>query len=588
MSRQTRPMTPRPISGRWAVAVALALTAILGAGTQAARAATIAVDCTRDSSSLASALVAANDGDTLSIQGTCEGTFEIAHSLTLAGVGDAALRGPGAFVVLTVDAGKTVTVSSLRISGGSHGVLNNGTLTLIDSTVSNNFAAVAGGGGIFSEGTLSLIGSAVTGNTASSGAGGGIFSGGSLTLSQSTVSANIGRFGGGVYISGGSLTSTDSTISGNTATALGEGGGGGLYSELRSGPLALSHSIINNNSATSASGGGIFNLGTLSITDSTVSRNSSASLSGGGISNAAVLTMTGSTVSGNSASLGGGIDNTTATFGVLSVRGMTTITNSTVSGNSARVSGDTTANGSGGGIFNSGVMTLTSSTISGNVGKDGGGVYSSTSLSGGTTTLVSTLIADQASGGNCLGTVVVDGGYNLDDDGSCGLSAAMKSLTDADPLLNTAGLQDNGGPTKTIALMAGSPAIDAIPVGMGGCGASIATDQRGVSRPQGAGCDIGAYEVVQTPGQLLASLAAIVKGVGPGTSLADKVAEAAADLESADLSDACSILTAFIKEVGAQSGKTIPASQAASLVADADQAETGLGCEPGRLTSTPS
>ena len=58
-----------------------------------------------------------------------------------------------------------------------------------------------------------------------------------------------------------------------------------------------------------------------------------------------------------------------------------------------------------------------------------------------------------------------------------------------DPLLGP--LQDNGGPTFTHALLPGSPAIDHIPAE----NCEVTTDQRGVARPQGAACDIGAYEL---------------------------------------------------------------------------------------------
>jgi hypothetical protein len=104
-------------------------------------------------------------------------------------------------------------------------------------------------------------------------------------------------------------------------------------------------------------------------------------------------------------------------------------------------------------------------------------------------------VADQVSGGDCAGDAITSYGYNLDSDGSCGLNAPSDRT--ADPQL--APLRDNGGPTETRALLFGSPAIDAIPVE--NCtdrlGTPIAADQRGVPRPQGAACDIGAYEATQ-------------------------------------------------------------------------------------------
>jgi nitrous oxidase accessory protein NosD len=88
------------------------------ASAKPAYAATITVDCTTDSGALGTALAGASDGDTLAIQGTCTGTFEIAHSLTLAGSGGATLDAQGAGRVLTIDPGTTVAVTGLTISGG--------------------------------------------------------------------------------------------------------------------------------------------------------------------------------------------------------------------------------------------------------------------------------------------------------------------------------------------------------------------------------------------------------------------------------------------------------------------------------------
>jgi hypothetical protein len=115
--------------------------------------------------------------------------------------------------------------------------------------------------------------------------------------------------------------------------------------------------------------------------------------------------------------------------------------------------------------------------------------------------LKSTILANNS--GNCsqtgYGTFISDG-YNLSDDGSCSGSLTQPTDKNNTPAgLDPKGLQNNGGPTQTIALLPSSPAVDAIPVA--NCtdtnGNPVSTDQRGVSRPQGPNCDIGAFELVQ-------------------------------------------------------------------------------------------
>ena len=116
------------------------------------------------------------------------------------------------------------------------------------------------------------------------------------------------------------------------------------------------------------------------------------------------------------------------------------------------------------------------------------------SAAGGFTTiggsLVNTLLASNDPGGNGAGTVN-DGGHNLSSDGTCAFSATG-SLNDTDPMIGP--LTDNGGPTLTMALLPGSPAIDA-----GDSAAAPPTDQRGFPRPAGAAADIGAYEPASQP-----------------------------------------------------------------------------------------
>jgi hypothetical protein len=215
-------------------------------------------------------------------------------------------------------------------------------------------------------------------------------------------------------------------------------------------------------------GGGIANDGTATLTGSTVSGNTAPG-HGGGIANGEfrTLTLNNSTVSGNTALAGAGIDN----------RGTLTLSNSTVSGNTA-----TFGNGGIGNQF-IGTLTISNSTVSGNSTVFGGsGIGNET---GGTTILKNTIVANN-SPVDCAGAII-SAGHNLSSDGTCGFTASGDQQN-TNPLLGP--LADNGGPTKTQALLPGSPAIDAASPD---CPPPF-TDQRGVARPQGPRCDIGAFE----------------------------------------------------------------------------------------------
>jgi uncharacterized repeat protein (TIGR01451 family) len=229
--------------------------------------------------------------------------------------------------------------------------------------------------------------------------------------------------------------------------------------------LSIDHlTLTGGNIDTNVTGGGIFSIGTLTLTDTTVSDNTASGGYGGGIYNSGTATITDSTVAGNTAS-----------------------------------------SGSGGGIGNDGTLTLTNSTVSGN----GGGIENNGAL-----TAASSIVADN-SGGNCgeISGSITSGGYNLDSDGTCGLTAATDQ-NNVDPLLGP--LQGNGGSLETMAPASTSPAIDAIPKGVNGCGTTIATDERGVVRPQGAGCDIGAHE---TGDVAMQKFVATPKSVALGTKV---------------------------------------------------------------------
>jgi hypothetical protein len=222
------------------------------------------------------------------------------------------------------------------------------------------------------------------------------------------------------------------------------------------------------NGATLGYGGGIywtaFGGSVVTVTNSTVSGNSAAAGGGGIVGRASPfdrLLIKNSTVSGNSGYVGGGLVNYGAAL---------ELTNSTVSGNSATVVG--------GGILNAfALATLTNSTVTGNIGPvGGGGIFNYN----GNAVLFNSILAGNP-GGNCV-PVVVNGGNNFDDDGTC-LGAPIVPGVDFD-----ATLADNGGPTRTHALLAGSVAIDAAGVCV------LPTDQRGASRPAGL-CDSGAFEL---------------------------------------------------------------------------------------------
>jgi hypothetical protein len=193
------------------------------------------------------------------------------------------------------------------------------------------------------------------------------------------------------------------------------------------------------------------------------------------------LSVTGSTFAENGAGFGGGI---------LNIGDATaTVSNSTFSDNAAK-GFDTSA---GGGVLNAlgGTLTVTNSTFSRN----------STAIdSFGMLTLTNTLIANSTDGRDCSNNgQFADGGHNLIEDAedSCGLVDGVDgNLVGVDPLLDPAGLADHGGPTETIALLSGSPVIDAgDPVACADPPVN-GLDQRGFVRPGtgSANCSIGAYE----------------------------------------------------------------------------------------------
>jgi CSLREA domain-containing protein len=249
----------------------------------------------------------------------------------------------------------------------------------------------------------------------------------------------------GLTVDGASANITVRVVSGNDGVRV---------FEVASGAELTLNKLTVSNYGTEFKDGGIVNGGTLTVNNSTLSHNRGEQ--GGAIRNEGTATVNNSTISDNVSVDGAGIYNNSGTLEV---------NNSTISGNSASLSG------TGGGIYNGRTATLKNTIVANNTAR--------------------------FNGGNCFGNVpITDGGYNLEWPGNdCGIALS------ADPKLGP--LQDNGGSTKTHALLPGSPAIDK------GNSFGATTDQRGEERPHdlvsiqnatgGDGSDIGAFEVQTLP-----------------------------------------------------------------------------------------
>jgi hypothetical protein len=441
--RETRFIGPLAFCVWAAVAVSVVMVVLVGP----AQAATFTVTNTNDSGagSLRQAILDANANpgkDTIDISAT--GTIDLKSPLPNLST-DMAINAPGA---------DELTVR--RDSEDEYGIFvipSGATVSISGLTVSNGYA--------FSSGPPSLPG------------GGGVYNLGVLTLTDSTISGNgTNNFGGGVLNS--------------------------WRSDTVFGVAELDNvTVINNGSQ--LLGAGVMNDGEMKITNSTISKNGPSSFAGG-VYNDGTLTMEGSTVSANNGGAhGGGIMND---FG-----GSATITNSTISGNA--VGGSSSSGASGGGIYNTNdsALALNNSTVTNNTANFGGGIDNEgdDSIDSSTVTIGGTIVAGNTAfnptnrvSSDVFGDFASQG-YNLigrvDDatgfDGPGDMTGTATSPIN--PLLRP--LAGNGGSTKTHALSRKSPAVNA---GDPAC-PPPATDQRGVSRPQGPRCDIGSYELRNPP-----------------------------------------------------------------------------------------
>ena len=276
-----------------------------------------------------------------------------------------------------------------------------------------------------------------------------------------------------MQIDTGSLALSGGRIEDNRALQ----NGGAFYNS--SGQVALTQTVIISNAAETGGGGAIRNQNagaTLHIVQAQFISNTAAGNGGALLQINGQVYFAQSTLADNQAASGGAIRINNGTLALV---------NSTVSGNIA------SASDGGSALYtrNSSV-TLTNTTIVSNTGNSL--FQSRSSPTSGTTYVHNTIIANTIGGADCV-SALTSYGYNLASDGSCTDLTNTGDIKDANPRL--APLADYGGDSPTQALLPDSPALDAIPVVSGSCDDSgVTADQRGVDRPQGSGCDIGAYE----------------------------------------------------------------------------------------------
>jgi hypothetical protein len=348
--------------------------------------------------------------------------------------------------------------------------------------------------------------------------GGAIYNAAILTVSNCTLSSNSAYFGGGAIDNAGTLTVSNSTLSGNDASS-----GGAI---ANTGTLILSNSTLSANTAYAnpgGSGGAIYNSGTLTVSNSTLSGNSTAQ-DGGAIYNSGTVTVSNSTLSGNGAyeadysypAAGGGIY---MAAGRLSLSSSTISNNAAVGGSYLQVPDygnpwTIGTNSSAGGLYLAGgTVSIDHCTLAGNYAQGGygdpgyegvgigGGIYNSASQ--GALQMYDTTLADNSADiAPDLDGSLTSLGHNLIGNSTGGGGFAASDLLNINPQLGP--LQNNGGPTQTMALLAGSPAINA-----GDNTNAPAYDQRGpgFARIVGGTIDIGAFEVQNSSSSQASSLA---------------------------------------------------------------------------------
>ncbi len=382
----------------------------------------------------------------------------------------------------------TITASNGDLAGGAifSGDDKTSTLSVKDSTFTFDSSELGGALATGPSELSKITGSTFTSNVAFLQGGALQNENGALSIDSSTFSGNVsGQSGGAIeeLADNSPLTVTNSSFRNNSSTSV-----AGVIEDVNSSNLTLTNSRFVGNTAESS---GVLDViaadGTVTLNGDEFDHNNAEQQGAIAVFQLKSLTATDSSFIGNHGGFGAALAMSAGTL---------SLTNVTMTHNSSPTIG-------GAVLFNTAgtlPVSLTNVTIADNSAAPGGGGgitdASQMAIRSGATGVLNTIIADNT-GGDCgvwdatsASAPVpagVDHGFNLDSDGTCFKGDAKTDKVGVDPLLGAPA--DNGGSVFTDALMPGSPAID------GGTNAGCpATDARGITRPQGASCDIGAYE----------------------------------------------------------------------------------------------
>jgi predicted outer membrane repeat protein len=479
--------------------IALAIALSLSVGT--ASAATHTVTNTNDSGpgSLRQAIAMDAPGDTVDFAPGLAGQTIALTSGQIVITKDVTIQGPAGRVtvvgdtlrVFLIDVGVVVSIADVNLTGQVNGPQDYGgaifnsrgaLLTLGRVRVFNSYASL--GGGVYNEsgvpsGTVSIYdsefdhnASGIGGGAITNGGGTGASIGGAIIVDSSTLHHNTSGYGGALQqegaqggAAGGSVFVTKSVISHNSAGQGGAASVDGAFSlNATPGRITIIESTLDSNSATD--GGAIYaNYGILDSQDqSTPGR---------------ILLVERSALTNNTATQGGAIFANAAS--------KVTVRNSTLSGNSSAMGGAAISTSP----FTSPGPTVSVEHSTITKGSSPVGAIAETQPKGAVIRLSNTIVADQLLGADCAAPIT-SLNYNLDSDNSCNLSQPG-DVSSGNANLGSL-LLNPPGATATHAIGPDSDAYNKIPSGANSCGIGISTHQRGVARPQGSSCDIGAYE----------------------------------------------------------------------------------------------